>query len=354
MTLMIRQPSTTLQTTSEGDNPYTPGRFEIMMNYAKALHAGGLMKDAKSPEAVFSLMLLCDAQGVHLGNAIMWFNIIKGKPSMTAAAMQGKFQAAGGKVRWGVHNREKVEAWFSHPQLQPEEYYVCFELQEMIKTGVAMTWDDLTRQQQLKENWAKWPEDMLSSRVVSRGVRRIAPGLVLGIYTPEEIDDMTNDKDAPTLTVSASSPPPAPTPPKPAKPVPATEPAGGVDVALPGQPAGKHDARPFAEVVKGTVGAINDEADVVLGVPPITNVKAALAAIKRDLESSKVIEQGTTYKGEGEAMKALTLLYRDNRDAMRTSLNTFVDEVYKTEAKRLKTLAETQPAPAQREPGEDG
>jgi hypothetical protein len=49
---------------------------------------------------------------------------------------------------------------------------------------------------ELKTNWSTpiGRQDMLWARVVSRGVRRLAPGVVCGRYTPEEITDFGDDQ----------------------------------------------------------------------------------------------------------------------------------------------------------------
>ncbi|MCX7689084.1 MAG: hypothetical protein N2045_14060, partial [Fimbriimonadales bacterium] len=38
-------------------------------------------------------------------------------------------------------------------------------------------------------NWEKYPRAMLRARVVSEGVRTVFPGVIVGLYTPEEVRD---------------------------------------------------------------------------------------------------------------------------------------------------------------------
>lgn len=40
-----------------------------------------------------------------------------------------------------------------------------------------------------KDNWKKYPKDMYYWRCVAKGVRRVAPDAVMGLYTPDEISE---------------------------------------------------------------------------------------------------------------------------------------------------------------------
>jgi hypothetical protein len=45
----------------------------------------------------------------------------------------------------------------------------------------------------MKHNWRQSPRQMLHARCLSEGVRAIAPGLIAGVYTEDEISDMVPD-----------------------------------------------------------------------------------------------------------------------------------------------------------------
>jgi hypothetical protein len=40
-----------------------------------------------------------------------------------------------------------------------------------------------------KDNWKKYPKDMYFWRCVAKGIRRVAPDAVMGLYTPDEITE---------------------------------------------------------------------------------------------------------------------------------------------------------------------
>jgi hypothetical protein len=58
--------------------------------------------------------------------------------------------------------------------------------------------------------WKSYPRQMLRSRCISEGIRTVFPGVVVGTYTPEEVQDMDPSSVAPS--VRQAPPPPAPEP----------------------------------------------------------------------------------------------------------------------------------------------
>jgi hypothetical protein len=143
----------------------------------------------------FTLMLLCQSRGIAPIEAVMRFDIIQGRPAMKSDAMLAEFQRLGGTVEWlsDNDNPDYQEALFSHPKLCPKPKRVKFSMKDATRAGVVG-----------KDNWKKYPASMLRARVVSNALRMVSPGIVSGIYTPEECSDMD-----PPRHVEASAAPPA-------------------------------------------------------------------------------------------------------------------------------------------------
>lgn len=135
-----------------------------------------------TPEAAFTLMMICQSEGIHPIQAVKRFHIIKGKPSMRADAMLAEFQRLGGRVKWIKRTDSEVVALFSHPQGEAEITWTI----EMAKTA------GLT----INDTWRKYPRQMLTARAVSEGIRTVLPAVVTGIYTPEEISDFADEPKA--------------------------------------------------------------------------------------------------------------------------------------------------------------
>lgn len=140
----------------------------------------------KDKDQALALMALCQAEGIHPMTAVRDYHIINNRPSLKAETMLARFMQNGGKVQWGTLTDQKAEATFSHPQ----------------GGTVTLDWTlDRAKTAGLLGNqtWQKYPRAMLRSRLISEGVRTVAPGIVQGVYTPDELEN-----SAPELvTVSA-------------------------------------------------------------------------------------------------------------------------------------------------------
>ena len=135
----------------------------------------------KNPEEAMAIMLLCQAENLHPAIAMRDFHIIQGRPALKADAMLARFQQAGGSVQWKDYTDEKVTGVFSHPSGGSLE--VSWSLAQAKSIGIAN-----------KDNWRNYPRAMLRARCVSEGIRSVYPGCVVGVYTPEEVQDFTPSK----------------------------------------------------------------------------------------------------------------------------------------------------------------
>ena len=135
----------------------------------------------KNSEEAMAIMLLCQAENLHPAIAMRDFHIIQGRPALKADAMLARFQQAGGSVQWKDYTDEKVTGVFSHPSGGSLE--VSWSLAQAKSIGIAN-----------KDNWRNYPRAMLRARCVSEGIRSVYPGCVVGVYTPEEIQDFKPSK----------------------------------------------------------------------------------------------------------------------------------------------------------------
>jgi hypothetical protein len=142
---------------------------------AVAIAKSGLF-GVKTTEQALSLMLLAQAEGLHPAIAARDYHIIDGKPALKADAMLARFMSAGGRVEWHDLTDQKAAATFSHP----------------VGGSLRIEWtiEQATRAELTKKDvWRKYPRAMLRSRVVSEGIRSVYPGVITGVYTPDELDD---------------------------------------------------------------------------------------------------------------------------------------------------------------------
>jgi hypothetical protein len=130
------------------------------------------------------------------------YDIIQGKLSMKADAMLAGFEEAGGEYEVKEYSPNACEVTFKRGK---SSITIRITWDEAQKESWPWMKDKKTGDMRLKDNWetAIGRQDMMWARVVSRGVRRLAPGVVCGRYTPEEIVDFG---DAPQAQAQPTQP----------------------------------------------------------------------------------------------------------------------------------------------------
>lgn len=139
----------------------------------------------KNPEEAMAIMLLCQAENLHPAVAMRDYHVIQGRPALKADAMLARFQQAGGSVQWKSYTDQEVTGTFSHPQGGTLD--VTWSMEQARKIGITN-----------KDNWRNYPRAMLRARCLSEGIRAVYPPVVVGVYTPEEVQDF-EDKDKPKV-----------------------------------------------------------------------------------------------------------------------------------------------------------
>lgn len=142
---------------------------------AEAISKSGLF-GLKTQDQALAMMLLAQAEGLHPATAARDYHIIQGRPTLKTDAMMARFQAAGGKVEWKAYSDEEVTGVFTHPAGGTVQ--ITWTLEQAKKAGLAG-----------KDVWRQFPRAMLRARVISEGIRTVFPGVVVGVYTPEEVQD---------------------------------------------------------------------------------------------------------------------------------------------------------------------
>jgi hypothetical protein len=148
-----------------------------MQIMADAIAKSGLF-GIKTPQQAFALMLIAQSEGRHPATVARDYDLIQGKPAKKTEAMLRDFIEAGGKVEWHMLTDAKAEATFSHPS--GGTVRIDWDMKRAATAG-------LNR----KDNWLKFPRQMLRNRVVSEGIRSVCPAATSGLYEPGEVADMS-------------------------------------------------------------------------------------------------------------------------------------------------------------------
>ncbi len=146
-----------------------------MQRMAEAVAKSGLF-GMKTPDQAFALMILAQAEGKHPGIVARDYHVIQGRACLKADAMLARFQESGGKVAWISYTDERVEGEFSHPS--GGSVKIAWTIAQAKAAGLTG-----------KEVWRQYPRAMLRARVISEGIRTVFPGVICGLYTPEEAMD---------------------------------------------------------------------------------------------------------------------------------------------------------------------
>lgn len=174
--------------------------YADMERMADCIAQSGLF-GVKNQTQALALMLIAQAEGLHPATAARDYHVIQGRPALKSEAMMSRFQAAGGKIEWHSYEDSSVSGTFSHPA--GGKVRIEWTLEQARRAGLTG-----------KEVWKQYPRAMLRARVISEGIRTVYPGVLSGMYTPEEVRDITGEAETsgPAPRQEPAAPAPAPEP----------------------------------------------------------------------------------------------------------------------------------------------
>lgn len=170
-------------------------RMSEMQTAASAMHASGMFNDVKTQAQALVKVMAGAEIGLPPFAAMTGIHIVQGKPILGAnliATMVKNDSRYDYRVK-RADNQACILAWYEAGHVVGES---AFTIEEAVAAGLAG-----------KDNWKKYPSDMLFARALTRGARRYAPGIFGGspIYTPDELGADT-DEDGYIIDVPVASP----------------------------------------------------------------------------------------------------------------------------------------------------
>ena len=137
----------------------------------------------KSVEQASTLMLIAQSEGIHPVRAMAMYDIINGKPALKSNEILARFQDSGGSVEW-IETTDKIaKGKFTHPR--GGSITIEWTMQRAVAADLAN-----------KDNWKKFPSQMLRARCVTEAVRAIYPRCLNNMYSVEEVQDEIGYTDA--------------------------------------------------------------------------------------------------------------------------------------------------------------
>jgi len=202
-----------------------------------------------------------------------------GTTSIKSDYVQRNFRRLGGRWHYNEWTAEVCDVTFTY---EGEETRGRVTIDEFKQNGVA-----IGKSGQLKDNWRKFPREMLKARCLATYIRAICPEALEGQYTQEETMDF-NAASAPRVVA------PVAVSPSPIAPPVAEKPAAKPEVVTPEVvepppadpnvcPCGKNKGRHFDELTNETLEIILSNA---AKYPAITDAhKAAIVAVLQEREA---------------------------------------------------------------------
>ena len=193
--------------------PLAPSNWAELNAMARTIGGSGLWPGIRTPEQAIAVVSLGAAMGFTAPQALQLFHIVEGRPSLSAAGQAAVMQASP-EIEY-VH---PVEASTERCVLEgkrrgaPGPVRACYTIEEAIKAGRCSRNPKgvivAPGRSGKPGAWETATEDMLYARALSRLARRLAPDLLMGIYVPDEMEQITAD-DAPRIE-ARPEPTPAP------------------------------------------------------------------------------------------------------------------------------------------------
>jgi hypothetical protein len=152
-----------------------------LIKVADTLFKSGLFPNAKNNYGAYAICQYGAELEIPPMTSLQTMAIISGKVCMSAQMMLTLALKRGVEYKITTDSDKEVVVIFNRKGF--EAYTSSFSIEEAKRAGIFKA----------QGGWEKWPRDMCFWRAVTRGLRRIAPDVILGLYAIEEI------KDAPPL-----------------------------------------------------------------------------------------------------------------------------------------------------------
>lgn len=166
--------------------------------WADTIIEGGLLPDAiDTPEQVITIV----QQGKELGlsplTALNNIHVIAGRPVISSAMLGALLKRQG--VEWII---KEDYVYFGEEDedggMNARTTYTFFWKSEVtgrvMEADFAVTWYQMeTAGYTTKQNWQKYPKEMLRARCLSYAVRALFPDVLLGMYSDVEFNDVAED-----------------------------------------------------------------------------------------------------------------------------------------------------------------
>lgn len=152
---------------------------------SKWLHASQLYPQFRSEQAIFAVIMRGKELGLGVTTALAGFHVVEGKPTASADLIRS-LATRSPKCKYFrlVHSDESYAEWETWHVDHPEPTKYRYTIEEASKAGLR------------GGNWEKRKRDMLTKTAAVKLARICYAGDVLGLYAPEEFNDVYGEAAA--------------------------------------------------------------------------------------------------------------------------------------------------------------
>lgn len=178
---------------SEWDTVQRQARAFMQSGYLREEFTKGV--DPKTSIAkIATVITMGDELGIGRMQALRSINVIKGKPTLAAELMLALAykRIPGFKATFKTPvDKQHLECTVLMQRPGGDENEFKFTIQDAKNAGL-----EFISQQGKPTAWTKYPRAMLRARVISEGLRAIAPDATMGLYATEELGNEIVDVEA--------------------------------------------------------------------------------------------------------------------------------------------------------------
>jgi hypothetical protein len=160
----------------EGKEIVKKEEHPVLITVANALFKSGLFPNVKNSYGAFAITQYGSELGIGPMTALQTMAIVSGKICMGAQMMLSLAIKSGVSFKIVKDDNNECQIHFKRGEL---EYTSSFSIAEAKQAGIYRD----------QSGWTKYPRDMLYWRTVTRGLRRVCPDVITGLYAIEELQD---------------------------------------------------------------------------------------------------------------------------------------------------------------------
>ena len=161
------------------------------------------MLGINTPGDAFVLAWHCLSEGISPLEFSKRYHLIGGKLTMRADYMHAAFRNAGGRIKWvntGEDGIEAVGEFYADEDAEPVR--VSFNIEDARKLLGKNAKHNCDAIDAPGSGWTKDRGAMLRARVISKGIRMVAPEVIAGVYTPDELETIAPATPEPATVVA--------------------------------------------------------------------------------------------------------------------------------------------------------